>query len=41
MKLYGYNLNAQYPTKEKGKLMETIVLVFEYTPQAQLFNLLY
>jgi len=40
MKLYAYNLNARYPTKDKEKL-ETILLVLEYAPGGELFDILY
>jgi len=41
MKLYAYNLNAQYPTNVKGKYVETILLVLEYAPGGELFDILY
>ncbi len=60
MKLYAYNLNAQYPTatgdaakddthgKAKGssssseqKYIDTILLVLEYAPGGELFDILY
>eukprot|EP01083_Nonionella_stella_P143210 444507_1 len=46
LKLYTYNLNAQYPLAASGsktdqKYMDTILLVSEYTPESELFNILY
>jgi len=40
MKLYAYNLNARYPTKGKEKI-DTILLVLEYAPGGELFDILY
>jgi len=40
MKLYAYNLNAKYPTKGKEKV-DTILLVLEYAPGGELFDILY
>lgn len=40
MKLYAYNLNAKYPTKEKEKI-DCILLVLEYAPGGELFDILY
>lgn len=40
MKLYAYNLNAKYPTKNKEKI-ECILLVLEYAPGGELFDILY
>jgi serine/threonine protein kinase len=40
MKLYAYNLNAKYPTREREKL-ECILLVLEYAPGGELFDILY
>jgi serine/threonine protein kinase len=40
MKLYAYNLNAKYPTKTKEKI-ECILLVLEYAPGGELFDILY
>jgi len=40
MKLYAYNLNAKYPTKGNEK-MDTILLVLEYAPGGELFDILY
>jgi len=56
MKLYAYNLNAQYPTAGKDakddthgktkadpqqKFIDTILLVLEYAPGGELFDILY
>ena len=56
MKLYAYNLNAQYPTAGKHakddtrgktkadpqqKFIDTILLVLEYAPGGELFDILY
>jgi len=56
MRLYAYNLNAQYPTAGKDakddthgktkadpqqKFMDTILLVLEYAPGGELFDILY
>lgn len=40
MKLYAYNLNAKYPEKS-GKTIATILLVLEYCPGGELFDILY
>lgn len=40
MKLYAYNLNAKYPQKS-GKAIATILLVLEYCPGGELFDILY
>jgi len=40
MKLYAYNLNARYPTKNKEKV-DVILLVLEYAPGGELFDILY
>jgi len=40
MKLYAYNLNASYPEKS-GKTLKTILLVLEYCPGGELFDILY
>ncbi|ETN97667.1 hypothetical protein RFI_39863 [Reticulomyxa filosa] len=40
MKLYAYNLNAKYPTKNHEKL-DCILLVLEYAPGGELFDILY
>lgn len=40
MKLYAYNLNAKYPEKD-GKVISTILLVLEYCPGGELFDILY
>jgi serine/threonine protein kinase len=40
LKLYAYNLNAKYPTKTKEKI-DTILLVLEYAPGGELFDILY
>jgi len=40
MKLYAYNLNAKYPEKT-GKTIATILLVLEYCPGGELFDILY
>lgn len=40
MKLYAYNLNAKYPEKS-GKTISTILLVLEYCPGGELFDILY
>eukprot|EP01084_Bolivina_argentea_P213242 362224_1 len=49
MKLYAYNLNARYPLQtdsthqheNETKYIDTILLVLEYTPGAELFDILY
>eukprot|EP01083_Nonionella_stella_P203168 741567_1 len=49
MKLYAYNLNAIYPLQtdstheheNETKYIDTILLVLEYTPGAELFDILY
>lgn len=40
MKLYAYNLNAKYPEKN-GSFIQTILLVLEYCPGGELFDILY
>jgi len=40
MKLYAYNLNAKYPTKNKERI-DTILLVLEYAPGGELFDIMY
>jgi len=40
IKLYAYNLHARYPTKGNEKL-DTILLVLEYAPGGELFDVLY
>jgi len=40
MKLYAYNLNCKYPEKS-GKFLNTILLVLEYCPGGELFDILY
>jgi len=40
MKLYAYNLNCLYPEKDGAKLT-TILLVLEYCPGGELFDILY
>merc|ERR1719427_1104554 len=40
MKLYAYNLNCKYPEKS-GKSLSTILLVLEYCPGGELFDILY
>jgi len=40
MKLYAYNLHCQYPEKS-GKKLSTILLVLEYCPGGELFDILY
>jgi len=40
MKLYAYNLNCMYPEKS-GKPLATILLVLEYCPGGELFDILY
>jgi len=40
MKLYAYNLNCKYPEKS-GKTLSTILLVLEYCPGGELFDILY
>ena len=45
MKLYAYNLNARYPSKDdktqKETTVDTILLVLEYAPGGELFDILY
>lgn len=41
MKLFAYNLNAKYPLKTTGKSIATILLVLEYCPGGELFDILY
>jgi len=40
MKLYAYNLNARYPTK-KGHKIDTVLLVLEFAPGGEIFDILY
>lgn len=40
MKLFAYNLNCKYPEKT-GKELNTILLVLEYCPGGELFDILY
>jgi len=40
MKLYSYNLHCIYPEKS-GKMLNTILLVLEYCPGGELFDILY
>jgi len=40
MKLFAYNLNCKYPEKN-GKMLNTILLVLEYCPGGELFDILY
>jgi len=40
MKLYAYNLNARYPTKKNEKI-DTVLLVLEFAPGGEIFDLLY
>merc|ERR1719186_562820 len=40
MKLYAYNLHCKYPEKD-GKTLNTILLVLEYCPGGELFDILY
>jgi len=40
MKLYAYNLNCLYPEKD-GAELKTILLVLEYCPGGELFDILY
>jgi len=40
MKLYAYNLSAKYPLKDGGSI-KTILLVLEYCPGGELFDILY
>lgn len=40
MKLYGYKTNAMYPQYD-GSFIETILLVLEYCPGGELFDILY
>jgi len=40
MKLFAYNLNCKYPEKN-GKTLNTILLVLEYCPGGELFDILY
>eukprot|EP01084_Bolivina_argentea_P021424 39813_1 len=39
-KLYAYNLNARYPTK-KGEKIDTVLLVTEFLPGGQLFDIVH
>eukprot|EP01084_Bolivina_argentea_P021423 39812_1 len=39
-KLYCYNLNARYPTK-KGEKIDTVLLVTEFLPGGQLFDIVH
>jgi len=40
MKLFAYNLNAKYPT-QKDERLETVLLVLEFAPGGELFDILY
>jgi len=40
MKLYAYNMNGKYPTKNKEKV-DCILLVLEFAPGGELFDILY
>jgi len=40
MRLFAYNLNCKYPEKN-GNLLNTILLVLEYCPGGELFDILY
>jgi len=40
MRLFAYNLSAQYPLKT-GKFVKTILLVLEYCPGGEIFDILY
>jgi len=40
MKLFAYNLHCKYPEKS-GKVLNTILLVLEYCPGGELFDILY
>merc|ERR1719204_599801 len=40
MKLYAYNLNAKYPEKN-GNTLKTILLVLEFCPGGELFDILF
>jgi len=40
LKLYAYNVNAKYPTRERKKI-ECVLLVLEYAPGGELFDILY
>jgi len=40
MKLYAYNLNCKYPTKD-GNTLNTVLLVLEFCPGGELFDVLY
>ena len=40
MKLYAYNLNARYPTN-KGTKIDTVLLVLEFAPGGEIFDILY
>lgn len=40
MKLYAYNLNARYPTKD-GQKIDTVLLVLEFAPGGEIFDILY
>ena len=40
MKLFAYNLNCKYPEKN-GKTINTILLVLEFCPGGELFDILY
>ena len=40
LRLLAYNLNAKYPQKD-GKIIKTVLLVLEYLPGGELFEILY
>jgi serine/threonine protein kinase len=40
IKLYAYNLNAKYPANDSSKI-DSILLVLEYAPAGELFDILY
>jgi len=40
MRLFAYNLNCKYP-KKNGDMLSTILLVLEYCPGGELFDILY
>lgn len=41
MKLYAYNLSAKYPTADGKEVIKTILLVLEYCPGGEIFDILY
>lgn len=41
MKLYAYNLSAKYPTADGKDVIKTILLVLEYCPGGEIFDILY